>query len=1479
MKNDKIIKTHYLSISQKFLVNKTVIHFFLFIIEIALIFLQMIEIDYNTHKIIGKKYMNTPLSVLLGKINNFPTVIKTLIYDIIIIFILVNYFIFVNYRIENNIYAKIMINLLELLFYRTLSLLIFNYLFIFKDFYLFINIVITIPYIIILLLYFYNNHLNAFFPTSLLSYPYDNFSMIIDLHLLFIKLSLSISMRNSNEYIDKLFFYISILIIFTLAIYLSYIVICKSYFLMNNIILNKLRYASIITFVILIFLVMVNDKNVVFNTFIVFCYCNIYVILVAFIYFIYDPFHFSKFDTDDNIENILYYFFILDKEKNTNFLIEEKIDEHLSRCNNCNLCKKFNNLCYKKNEEIDLYKIIYNNKSSLYNLQNKIVRGIKKHGKKSLLNNSYYLINIIYIYCMNLNKFNFNSLLNAELLFETINSENQFLEDYKMSLDYIKYANGFFIKANNIIKSIDSILDEKKFEKNVKNFRDLGENLLKLNYRDNKINNSNYNIEGLPDCSNLLTICSIFYEELYNEPVSSSGIPIRDSQNLLEELITNNYKNHRQITLEINLKDFAAKIIRAGGEINKFENINIFDLFPNIFKNNQIKSIKNILLHSNENPNVQQNNNKKLTKNKGKDKGKQYINLDIIIEEKENNEIFYKILKMKLSFLLLTHISHKIYLNGIYNLDDCIIITEEEKGEEKAILFGNKQLVIKNNVILKRHSNKYYSGRKLVKYYDCSIGYKKYNIYHVLSSKSLNEMTTKKKSFSSLYDNEHENSSNKNNKSFNVNDIASQVSSVNSSISRNNLMSYNRGNKQIKKNENITKDFKIVRLSLVIWTILTIAMIIAQYLILTNYYQKFFNKMEFYFLFKDYLFDFFNLFFSTLSLSCTAISTKINYCINYMHRLSVLIARQKYPTIAAIFLELILRTIFVEFDQLLFNQNAILLEFLNEKLNKLLNYLSKEKSSINYFFANKIHYKISQNKINDKVSISLLKEDITFNDFILLMTSRFRILTKDFNDIQSPIYILNKTGEYTFNNVLLNEKLNSYQENIYLMILDVKPFNEQADLMNNEIIMDITKIKKNINKLINIFILLNILLIIVFIVILMVYLSIYYIIVLKVLRSTHNNLNEKIGEHTIKDTLKQKWNNIKIIFKFYDNDINQTIHDLNGIYEEYTNKYNLKIKEEAKIIRKNSREINKNIKKENFFKSLKLIKKYNIINLSDKKKIYFYSLIFVITISIFFYFVIILHWAFYYNEDNVVSNWIPLVSEVSTETNKLMLNFLLMIYNNQTLEDISEPYKPNDYMSYIYTKLANLYESDRYKQHISKVFEMRETDMSYDCEDFYKNLDHVLYLKLLDKFYDNQEKFNSSILTFCEMAKVMEFKNYKSIYLQFYNLIKVSMENFENDKYTKIIDFIDDYEIYKIEIMYFLTYIYLLDILNVNVQNCMIAMGNRLEKNIRITGIMLIILLIFFLIIVSCVYIRSLNKDCNNLNHIKKVFRVCNTHQ
>ena len=70
-------------------------------------------------------------------------------------------------------------------------------------------------------------------------------------------------------------------------------------------------------------------------------------------------------------------------------------------------------------------------------------------------NNTYYLINIIYIYCIFTIRNDNNSKLNTELLFDIINSENSnILEEYNICLNQIKYTNNFLVKAKKIISNI-----------------------------------------------------------------------------------------------------------------------------------------------------------------------------------------------------------------------------------------------------------------------------------------------------------------------------------------------------------------------------------------------------------------------------------------------------------------------------------------------------------------------------------------------------------------------------------------------------------------------------------------------------------------------------------------------------------------------------------------------------------------------------------------------------------------------------------------------------------------------------------------------------------------------------------------------------------------------------------------------------------------------------------------------------------------
>jgi hypothetical protein len=238
--------------------------------------------------------------------------------------------------------------------------------------------------------------------------------------------------------------------------------------------------------------------------------------------------------------------------------------------------------------------------------------------------------------------------------------------------------------------------------------------------------------------------------------------------------------------------------------------------------------------------------------------------------------------------------------------------------------------------------------------------------------------------------------------------------------------------------------------------------------------------------------------------------------------------------------------------------------------------------------------------------------------------------------------------------------------------------------------------------------------------------------------------------------------------------------------------------------------------------------------------------------------------------------WIPLTEEASIDTNRFVINYLLMIYNNQTLDEISSVYESKDYISYVYRKLTNLYEAEKYTDSLSSLFSIKKVKSIYNCTFFYENLENEIFNNLKMKFKENQEQLSNTIIMLCEWSNVMKFKNYITFYLQFFNLIQSGMENYKNEQYSDIINFIDEQELYKIEILYILTYIYLLDILNQNVENTMMVMVYKMKENLIITIIFFIVLLIFFILIIFFIYIRNVNKDYQSFIRMKNIFKVCN---
>jgi len=888
--------SHYLSISYKTLITNKNFHYILFILECYLIMLQILEINCNNFSSFIKNNIISfsPLTKLLLVINSIPYSKTIIAYALIIIIATICIYIPNLIRLKINIFSKILINISDILFCRILSLFIFNFSFLFTDKYLLISIIISLPYLIGILYIFLNNHLYFFFP-KIIKYPYDTFSMIIDLHFLPIKICLSISSRTLNINMSKFFFSLAIFILFILLLYLLYIMIYKSYYLMNNSSLNKVRYSAILCLCLIILFVMIIGRNDIYNTYSFVCYCNFLLLSLIIICCFYDPYKFAKFYKDDNIENAYYYFFILDRNKNKYLLLEKILENHLSKCSGCNLCKKYKNIKLEnENENIDLYHIIYGSKNIPANLMNKLIRGFKKYGKSSFANNSYYLINIIFAYYISLKKKNCNSSLNFEILYEIINNENsQTLDEYKICLKRIQYSNKFIIKAKNILNLLSDILEEKKQDRKFQKIFKLSELINEIKYKEIKsnINNNGSDIEKLPNCNNLLTICSLFYEELYNAYTSNSGIYIKDSLSALEDLVNNNNKTSRQITLEINIQSNTIKIIRGGGDINKYENSDLSDLFPSIFKNNQMKEMKKILLNSNNN---YKGNNRKAKK--GNKREKQNLHFELIIEEKENTMLFYRILKLKLSLFFIENIDVIIYLDGLYNIDKDIIVTEEKKDEEILVNFGNKEQIDSinydnnNKIIIENNKNNKYLGKKrLIKDNNFFVGSKKYNIYHFLSNIKKNNFTKTERHFNKTINTEYQSEKSnieESNKLMIYNELASQASSTTSSIFRNNLVSLNRGTKKNKNSDDIRKEFKISKYILFAFLFILLISIILEYIFIIKIQKEFAKKNELYLFLEDYKINFYMLFCSILSLTCIGNTTDSYYCIKFVEEIT-----------------------------------------------------------------------------------------------------------------------------------------------------------------------------------------------------------------------------------------------------------------------------------------------------------------------------------------------------------------------------------------------------------------------------------------------------------------------------------------------------------------------------------------------------------------------------------------------------------------
>jgi hypothetical protein len=288
------------------------------------------------------------------------------------------------------------------------------------------------------------------------------------------------------------------------------------------------------------------------------------------------------------MENIYFYLYILSEKNDFDFVFENKVNEHYEKCGICNLCKRYysyinRNKNTKKGEDeekeellkdnnsnnedklMDLFDIVYDNKTKYFQLIKKIVLNYKQYGKESLNNNSYYYINLSFLMYSDYQN-NINLSLNERILLEVVNSENKaFLDNHEAQILQILLCNEFISLSNKIITQLKDILNSEPNLNKAKKLIDFSLLLKQMKNKKYKENLFSHKLENISNSRHLILICSILYEEIFNTSLNNSQLPIRDNIQPLEDIFHNNTnKYNRIISLSMNVINKSCKIIRVG---------------------------------------------------------------------------------------------------------------------------------------------------------------------------------------------------------------------------------------------------------------------------------------------------------------------------------------------------------------------------------------------------------------------------------------------------------------------------------------------------------------------------------------------------------------------------------------------------------------------------------------------------------------------------------------------------------------------------------------------------------------------------------------------------------------------------------------------------------------------------------------------------------------------------------------------------
>jgi hypothetical protein len=241
--HQKITTNNYLSNCYRNLTRSKIIHFILILIESILNILNILNIILNdyTRNTTSFTYI-APLAFLFKHFSETTKLI--IVIFLILIFDSIHIILCIKDCKKKKMYNKILINYLELFHFRVLLLPMFHLFFSLNDNYFLIGLIFVVIHVYLTIYNFLYSHLYYFVPIFM-EYPYDAFSSLYDLILVYYKIMSSLSYYSINNNIGKFYFIVLLISKIFFCVYFYEKSTNHSYLLMKNTFINKAKLSSI----------------------------------------------------------------------------------------------------------------------------------------------------------------------------------------------------------------------------------------------------------------------------------------------------------------------------------------------------------------------------------------------------------------------------------------------------------------------------------------------------------------------------------------------------------------------------------------------------------------------------------------------------------------------------------------------------------------------------------------------------------------------------------------------------------------------------------------------------------------------------------------------------------------------------------------------------------------------------------------------------------------------------------------------------------------------------------------------------------------------------------------------------------------------------------------------------------------------------------------------------------------------------------